>query len=96
MPADGPLGELAGDLHARLSDPLRENSLDMRRLAFGRSSKRSACVLDAARRLLGELRGVLTKERVVMLESHNDAPERIVVLEAQGISQSIEPLAFLL
>jgi hypothetical protein len=68
----------------------------VRGLVVRRDRKRNAGILDASPRLLRELRPVLPEERIVVLERHHDAPERIVVMQPERVSRPIEPLAFLL
>src|ERR1019366_592347 len=60
-------------------------------LLLGRHRERRARTLDGARGLVGQLRRVLPKKRIVMLERHHDAPEGVVVAKPQGIAQAVEP-----
>ncbi|MGA2451824.1 MAG: hypothetical protein ABTD50_24500 [Polyangiaceae bacterium] len=53
---------------------------------LGSNGKRGVGILGAVRGMFGELGGVLAKERIVVSERHDDAPERVVVLEAQSVA----------
>jgi hypothetical protein len=48
-------------------------------LARGRRRERRASILDAAFGVLCQQRGVLPEEGVVILQRHDDAPERVIV-----------------
>src|ERR1019366_4749696 len=89
------LGEPPRDRDARLRDLLRERPLHLRGLAPRRRRERGACTLDAAFGVLRELGRVLPEERVVVLERHHDAPERVVVAQAERVAQAVEALPLL-
>jgi hypothetical protein len=80
------LGDFAGDLDACLHNSLGEEPLGARRLMACGDGEGRTRIVNALRGLLGELVRVCPEERVVVLECHHDAPERIVVAKSERIT----------